>query len=172
MKRTIAKVLQNLGIALLVFIIIICIPFALPRLMGYEIYEIYTESMEPDYPVGSVIYVKEIEATNVKVGDVITFSLGSATEDVLTHRVVEVDAEKGQFVTKGDANQSVDVEPVAFSSVIGTPKFCLKNMGVLAQLFRSGSAIWILGCGILVVFLLWMISDSLKKKANEMNRGE
>ncbi len=166
-KKKIAKVLQYIGTILLVIIILMCIPFTIPRFMGYEIYEIVTESMEPEYPVGSVIYVKEIDPEQIKVGDVITFSLGTGAKEALTHRVEEIRTKEQQFITKGDANKIADIEPVSFSSVIGKPQFCLKHMAKIADLFRSTSGKWMLGGGIVLVLMLWLISDRLKKENSE-----
>ena len=42
------------------------------RLVGVQVYSVISGSMEPEYPVGALIYVKEVGPAEVKVGDVIT----------------------------------------------------------------------------------------------------
>ncbi len=48
-----------LGTLILVLVIASCLPLTVPRLFGYEIYEVVSGSMEPEIPVGSVIYVAD-----------------------------------------------------------------------------------------------------------------
>ena len=48
------------GLALLLLVILICLPLTVPRMFGYELYAIVSGSMEPAIPVGSVVYAKEI----------------------------------------------------------------------------------------------------------------
>lgn len=59
----------------------------IPKLMGYEEMAVLTGSMEPKYPVGTLIFVKEADPNTLEVGDVITYHLDSNT--VVTHRIVE-----------------------------------------------------------------------------------
>nr|WP_317283096.1 signal peptidase I [uncultured Sellimonas sp.] len=75
------------GVILLVLAVLAGI-LIIPKLMGYEEMAVLTGSMEPKYPVGSLIYVKEENPENLKVGDVITYRLSEDT--VVTHRIVEI----------------------------------------------------------------------------------
>ena len=81
------------------------------RLLGVQVYSVLSGSMEPKYPVGSLIYVKAVDPYELKSGDVITFMLNENT--VATHRIVEVvpdESDSGvvRFRTKGDANEAED----------------------------------------------------------------
>ena len=71
MKKTLARILSMTGAVFMILLILICIPFTLPKLFGMQLYEVKTESMEPEYPVGSVVYVKQTDPEDVVVGDVI-----------------------------------------------------------------------------------------------------
>ena len=44
-----------LGTLILFSVILLCIPVTLPKLFGYQIYDVVSGSMEPEIPVGSVI---------------------------------------------------------------------------------------------------------------------
>jgi len=44
------------------------------RLLGYEVLVVQSGSMEPEYPVGSMVYVKPVDAEQLRTGDVITFT--------------------------------------------------------------------------------------------------
>lgn len=69
-----------LGTLILVSVIAVCIPITVPKLMGYEIYDIVSGSMEPEIPVGSVIYVKAAAPEDIQEGDVIAFRRGYPQE--------------------------------------------------------------------------------------------
>ena len=68
------------GTLILVSVIAVCIPITMPKLMGYEIYDIVSGSMEPEIPIGSVIYVKSAAPEDIQEGDVIAFRRGYPQE--------------------------------------------------------------------------------------------
>lgn len=157
------------GSILLIILILICIPFTIPKAFGLSIYEVITDSMTPKYPVGSVIYVEKIQPEKVKVDDVITFSIGTDTSQVMTHRVVAIDSENQTFTTKGDANKDVDVSPVAFQRVLGKPVYSIKHMGVWVQVFESTEGRVLLGVLLVLVFALWLAGDHIEPKMQPEN---
>jgi len=112
------KRIWNITSTVLVAVIVLCAVFLMgSRLLGYRVFNVITGSMEPEYCVGDLIYVKKVDVNSIKVGDPITFVLN---EDlvVATHRVVEIDKENQHFYTMGDANDTVD-SPVHFNNVVG-----------------------------------------------------
>lgn len=129
MKKTnpVLKILR-----LFVFVAFIAL-FALTfgsRLFGLTPYSIQSGSMEPNYPVGSLIYVQAGNTDSIKISDVITFK-NSTNSLIVTHRVVRIDSEKKLIYTKGDANSTEDPSPVSFSEVIGKPVFTLPVLGYI-----------------------------------------
>ncbi|MDR0424465.1 MAG: signal peptidase I [Clostridiales Family XIII bacterium] len=100
------------------------------RLIGFLPLSVMSGSMEPTYPVGSVILIdKNVSAEDIEAGDAIAYSLsGRAT---VTHRAVFVDKENQRFITKGDANTEVDATPVPFGSFIGRAVFHIPFAGRL-----------------------------------------
>ena len=88
------------------------------RLVGLTPYVVLSGSMEPTYPTGALIYVKDVKPQDVKGGDPITFVLNEELT-VATHRVIEVNTADGWFRTQGDANDSPDGSPVLFENLIG-----------------------------------------------------
>ena len=74
------------GTLILLSVIASCLPVTVPRFMGYEIYNVVSGSMEPEIPVGSILYVKRAEPEEIIPGDVIAFRRDGS---VITHRVEE-----------------------------------------------------------------------------------
>ena len=79
---------------------------------GIRIFNVATESMVPEYEVGDVLLVKEIDANSLKKGDDITYlgEQGSFENRVVTHRIVDIEEIDGEKVyhTKGIANDVED----------------------------------------------------------------
>lgn len=78
-----------------------------------------TGSMSPTIPTGSLAVVRQIPASDIRVGDVTTVSRGEGQLPV-THRVVSVNpVGSGTYsiVMKGDANDSPDAQPYEVTEV-------------------------------------------------------
>ena len=69
-------------------------------------------SMEPTIATGSMILVKRIDASAIRVGDVLAVDRADRTR--VTHRVVAVQVRGGaaELTMKGDANEDPDPAPV------------------------------------------------------------
>ena len=78
------------GTLILLSVIASCLPVTVPRFMGYEIYNVVSGSMEPEIPVGSVIYVEEAVPEEVQEGDVIAlWSNDSVVDTCLVKAVID-----------------------------------------------------------------------------------
>ncbi|MCI8513295.1 MAG: signal peptidase I [Lachnospiraceae bacterium] len=143
-----------LGILILACVILSCLPVTIPRYMGYEIYHVVSGSMEPEIPVGSILYVEEVRADEVQAEDVIAFQSG---DSVITHRVVKNRLVEGEFVTKGDANAAEDLKTVPYGSLIGRVKYHFPVLGKLMVLYTSAiGKVYVIGfaaCGALLNLL-------------------
>lgn len=141
------------------------------RLVGLQVFTVLSGSMEPTYHVGSLIYVKKVDAAKLEAGDVITFLLDEDT--VATHRVVEVvpdemDPSVIRFRTKGDANNVEDGSLVHYKNVIGTPIFSIPKLGYVANYIQNPPGTYVaLSAGavlLLLVFLPDLFSDEKEKQ--------
>ncbi len=162
-NKTLAKWLNRIGTLIMIGLILLCLPVVVPKLLGYSVYEVATGSMEPEYPVGSILYVKNALPTEVEIGDVITYTMGTDTDKLMTHRVIDICSEEAYFITKGDTNEVVDMDPVSFDRLIGKPVYCLKDMAFVVNFIHSRTGIFVIGALFLLVFLLWMGTDYRKK---------
>lgn len=91
---------------------------------GYRMFTVVTESMVPEYEVGDVLLVKEIEPNKITIGDDVTYmgKIGSYANKIVTHRVVNIDKtekENIKFITRGIAND-VDDPEIEQSQIFGT----------------------------------------------------
>lgn len=111
-----------------------------PSVFGCSFLQVATGSMEPTIPIGSIIIVKNASATDVRVGDIITFySPDPAIKEMPnTHRVTAIVEENGTpvFTTKGDAGVLEDPYPVPGNRLIGVYKFHF-SIGKLSEIVHS-----------------------------------
>ncbi len=97
-------------------IVLLAIALAGVRVMGLTPYAVLSGSMEPTYPVGSLIYVKKVDPSDVQVGDAITFVVNDALL-VATHRVVDVEVRTTRCQAVLDENGA------AVADAAGNPLF-------------------------------------------------
>lgn len=85
-----------------------------PSVFGYTPLVVLTDSMDPLIAEGDVIFAKDVDADDIKVGDVISFFDPASPDDaVLTHRVIAIETdEEGNrsAITAGDFNANRDYE--------------------------------------------------------------
>lgn len=166
MKESLKKI-WNITSTVLVVVIVLCAVFLMgSRLLGFKCYTVISGSMKPEYNVGDLLYVKDVDVNTIKVGDPITFILN---EDlvVATHRVVRIDAENQRFYTKGDANEIEDSEPVHFNNVIGVPQFSIPKLGYVSDFVQNPPGMYItIGVGIILILIVF-VPDLIGKKKKE-----
>jgi signal peptidase len=98
-------------------------------------------SMTPTMYAGDVVIIAKVPADIIKTGDVIQFRV---PENVtVMHRVIEIQEAEGSksFITKGDANDEPDEEPVIPENLVGKAIFTIPKVGwasiAVKQLFRG-----------------------------------
>lgn len=163
---TLKKIWSIVSTALVVLMVLCAVFLMGSRIMGYQCYTVISGSMEPEYSVGDLIYVKKVDVNTIEVGDDITFILN---EDlvVATHRVVRVDAEKQHLYTKGLANEIEDSEPVHFNNVIGVPRFSIPKLGYVSDFVQNPPGMYItIGVGIILILAVFL-PDMIGKKKKE-----
>ena len=166
MNNTLKKIWNIVSTALVVLMVLCAVFLMGSRLLGYECYNVISPSMEPEYGVGDLLYVKDVDPTTIKEGDVITFIVN---EDLVvgTHRVVRVDAENQRFYTKGDANEIEDQNPVHFNNVIGVPQFSIPKLGYVSDFVQNPPGLYItIGVGIILILAVFL-PDMVGKKKKE-----
>ena len=171
MNKTL-KTIWNVISTTIVVLMVLCAVFLMgSRLLGYQCYNVISPSMEPEYSVGELLYVKKVDPATIQVGDVITFIIN---DDLVvgTHRVVRVDAEKKCFYTKGDANEDEDQSPVHFNNVIGVPQFSIPKLGYVSDFVQNPPGMYItIVVGIILIIAVFL-PDMIGKKKREEEEAE
>ena len=143
---------------------------------------VVSESMEPNINKGDILFVQGKDPEDIKGGDVIVYDAYGlwygAPEDPIVHRVIDIYKEDGKFyfVTKGDANDLKDEEPVPQGRVLGVVVGRIPYVGwvkiVLTDLGLLIPVILILSVP-LIVSILWDLfkneEEEDKEKRKEKN---
>ena len=127
MKKVVFISARVLLYALYFLVIVIGLAVAILLMCGMKLYCVETGSMEPNYPIGSMVVVKPVWFDQLKEGDVITYVVSDNT--VVTHRLIGIDTEHGLLTTKGDNNVVADASLVSYNNVIGRVEFCVPGFG-------------------------------------------
>lgn len=125
------------GIVTVTLTVIACLSLAIPNVLGLDSYIVVSGSMVPTVPVGSILYSRDVDPAQVEVGEIIVFVDPIRSNDPITHRVVENDTANQTMITKGDANEGNDVDPVQYENVLGISVLHLPFLGFLASPFAT-----------------------------------
>ena len=158
----IKKICSVLSMVVFLGLLVIAGFLFVPKMLGYDEYAVLSGSMEPTYHTGSLIYVRPCAPEDVQVGDPITFVVNEDL-DVVTHRVVSIDAENQHFYTKGDANDAPDGAPVYFKNLIGRPVFTIPYLGYVSHWVSNPPGMYLAIALALVLIILTFLPDVLRK---------
>jgi len=175
MGKAIKNICNWLSTVLVIVAVILAVLLVGARLVGFQVFTVLSGSMEPNYHVGSLIYVKEVDPFQLESGDVITFMM---SEDVVaTHRVVGVVEDEDdpgviRFRTKGDANETEDGTLVHYKNVIGSPVFSIPKLGYVATYIQNPPGTYVvIAAGAFLLMLMFLPDifgdDEEEKKSKE-----
>ena len=157
--QSVASKLLTLELCIIVLLAAVCVG---PQLFGIKTYGVLTGSMEPAIQTGALAFVDTgVSGGDLQVGDVAAFDIGEGR--ICTHRVTSVDPESQTIATKGDANATGDLNPVAFDDVFGKTVGSVPGFGALLVSFTENRIAWIVGVGA-VTIVLAVLSCALPKR--------
>lgn len=96
-------------------------PDQIPGVFGVRPVIVLSGSMEPEFMSGDLIFIRNVDADQLKEGDVICYL---EEQSAVTHRIAAVTEENGtvRYTTRGDANPTDDQKLVEQSQIQGIYK--------------------------------------------------
>ena len=94
----------------------------IPSIFGIMPMSVQSESMNPTFKEGDLIFIKEADLMTLKTDDVITFhTIIQGTRVLNTHRIIKIEDTGSNkiFTTKGDNNPAEDTIPVYPTDIVG-----------------------------------------------------
>ena len=156
------KICSLLSTLLLITLLLAAGVLILPPLAGCKNMAVLSGSMEPDIGVGAMVVARPVDEASLEVGDVITYKLTGNT--LVTHRIIEMDTENKQVITKGDANEVADGAPVAFDQIVGKVLFHVPLLGYVSVYIKTPLGIAGICGALIVIIILSFLPDIMKKE--------
>ena len=108
---------------------------------GYRIFAVATGSMVPKYEVGDVLISKEIEPSEIKVGDTVVYKgeVGGFKDKFVTHQIQSINKQEDgtyKFTTKGISNIEADPE-ISETQVYGKIIYKVKTLSLISKLILN-----------------------------------
>jgi signal peptidase I len=122
-------------------------------LLGYRPLVVRSASMTPTLGVGDVVLEEWVHASDVRVGDIVTFDDPTGSGETVTHRVVARTERAGvvDVQTRGDANTTTEHWTADGDDRIGRVAWSVPGVGAVATRLRADAVrSALVGAGILV----------------------
>jgi len=110
------KIVDFTSDVIYIFAILYALVYA-PMLLGHHPIVVVSESMNPYFKVGGIVYYSHVQEDQLQKDDVITFSYEDDDKELITHRIYAI--ENGKITTKGDGNEKADSKQIEYSNVKG-----------------------------------------------------
>ncbi len=124
----------------------------------FDLRVVQSGSMEPAIRMGSLVLIRPTESP--KINDIITYRRPNQQTPV-THRIIDIQVENDQtqYITKGDANEVRDMEPVTEEMIMGRVTLTVPLIGYGINFGRTP-----IGFALLIIVPAVLIGlDEIKK---------
>ena len=165
MQLSIKNIFKDLMPLILLILVISGIWFGATTVINNDtpFFVVSSGSMKPVLEVGDIIVVSgRNQYEDLKVDDIIVFTLPTDSKRVIVHRINSVDkeGERGiEIKTKGDNNPNVDGWTVLKKNYIGTVVTSIPSVGKITIWLSPPVNYYIIFCVILV-----LLSNEVKRK--------
>lgn len=161
-----------------IFIVMILIIVVLQRFSnneitigGIRIFNVITNSMEPQYSIGDILVSKQTDPSQIEVGDDVVY-LGeeaSYKDKIITHRVIEKEQNEDgtyNFHTKGIANDLED-PVVPGENIYGVIVYKIQSLSLISKLINNVYKFYFLIFLPIVLIIFWEIIKIVKNRKEE-----
>lgn len=142
---------------------------------GFRIFNVATGSMVPEYNVGDVLIIKEVDTNKLEVGDDITYlgEVGTFKDRVVTHRIVRIEETVGGriFYTKGIANDTEDPQ-ITGEQIYGKVVYKCVLISLLTKLMNNLTAFYIIIFIPFALLIFLQIKDYIADKKEDNNEED
>ncbi len=166
-KNTLVCFVALLAVFMMIFTVISVSTFNRNdrSLFGYKMYIVNSDSMAAtDFAAGALIFVKEVDPSTLKEGDIITFMSQDTDSfgETITHKIrtVTTDAEGDPgFITYGTTTDIDDETIVTYPYVLGKYQSNIPGLGFFFNFLRTTPGYFV--C-IFIPFILIIIYEGVK----------
>ncbi|MBQ8401182.1 MAG: signal peptidase I [Clostridia bacterium] len=127
--------------------------------LGHSVFFVKTSSMEDVYPKGSMIITRQVDVSELEVGDDITYMTNETT--TITHRIISIienyenTGERG-FKTQGVMNKNPDKDIVSAANVVGKVIFGNMFLGTVMLFVSNNWPLLVFFAAVILIMILVM----------------
>ena len=166
-KTTFLWLMVLLAVTMMIFTVISCTTFNRNdrSLFGFKMYIVNSDSMAAtDFNAGSLIFVKEVDPSTLKEGDIITFMSQDTDSfgETITHKIrkLTTDAEGNPgFITYGTTTDTDDETIVTYPYVLGKYQSNIPGLGTFFNFLKTTPGYFV--C-IFTPFMLIILYEGVK----------
>lgn len=166
-KKILVSLIVLLSVCMMIFTLISTLTFNRNdrSLFGYKMYIVNTDSMAAtDFKAGDLIFSKEINPSELREGDIITFLSQDTSNfgETVTHKIrkVTLDAEGNPgFITYGTTTDTNDEAMVTYPYVLGKYQGHIPGVGTFFNFLKTPQGYLI--C-IFIPFVLIIVYEAIK----------
>ena len=166
-KTTFVWLMVLLAVTMMIFTVISCTTFNRNdrSLFGFKMYIVNSDSMAAtDFNAGSLIFVKEVDPSTLKEGDIITFMSQDTDSfgETITHKIrkLTTDAEGNPgFITYGTTTDTDDETIVTYPYVLGKYQSNIPGLGTFFNFLKTTPGYFV--C-IFTPFMLIILYEGVK----------
>ena len=144
-KNTFVWLMVLLAVSMMIFTVISCTTFNRNdrSIFGFKMYIVNSDSMSAtDFKAGALIFVKEVDPSTLKEGDIITFMSQDTDSfgETVTHKIraVTTDAEGNPgFITYGTTTDTDDDTIVTYPYVLGKYESHVPGLGIFFNFLKT-----------------------------------
>lgn len=142
---------------------------------NYRMFTVISGSMEPRYKIGDVLVSKEVDASEIKVGDTISYlgKSGSFKDKIITHEVVEINKdENGDYIFHSKGLTNIVEDPIVYESQLyGVVKYRVVTLSLIYKIVgtKIGFYLFIILPLIFVIgneFISVLLAKEEKRRSN------
>ncbi len=142
---------------------------------NYRMFTVISGSMEPRYKIGDVLVSKEVEPSEIKVGDTISYlgKSGSFKDKIITHEVVEINKdENGDYIFHSKGLTNIVEDPIVYESQLyGVVKYRVVTLSLIYKIVgtKIGFYLFIILPLIFVIgneFISVLLAKEEKRRSN------
>ena len=162
LKKVLNIILDIIIIVVIILLIYIMIQKSITKenytnIFGYTFLEVLTGSMSGTIEIGDGVIVKITK--DVEEEDIIVYKKDNS---LITHRLIEID-ENGEFITKGDANNTED-KPVNETQVLGKVTYIIPKLGIWRKAILSPQVLILIASLIILLGIAFKITTNTEEK--------
>lgn len=142
-----------------------------PRVTGADALTVLTGSMTPEIAVGSIVMVRPVDPSSLRVGDIATYRTEGGEEAFITHRIVEIDESTNpvSFTFKGDANRGPDLKPVSAEAIRGEVWFDVPYLGTVRDALQGGAGLTLLAALFVGALSIGLFAGAIRDHRRDEN---